>query len=307
MKTTKKQYALHYYDNGLIPIPLCWPIDNMCGCFHQHQDEKQIGKAPLVSYTKNSITREKVSEWFSRSPNANIGIVLHESNLVVVDADSKEAVQEVQNIFKGYMVPTVETSRGKHFYFRTSKNTPIYRATGKGKSGKIDILSNGCIAAPPSVHLNGHQYHWSHPPKEVGHIPTIPNFLEQFLIQEKTKHASIPFQAHTSPLKLPNVVLDTLPLNDFIKDLIKRGEGSPYYQERGYQSRSEAIFGIIISCVKSGLSDEQIYSILLNPKHAISHKILAQKKGVSWLTPQLIKARKKVVPQRPHKLNPERN
>ena len=96
---SKKDYALNYFDNGLIPIPLCWADSQRCACFIKHKDPKQIGKAPLVKYKDITVTREIVEEWFTKFPQANIGILIKESDLVIVDADSKEAVEEVETVW----------------------------------------------------------------------------------------------------------------------------------------------------------------------------------------------------------------
>jgi len=163
---SKKDYALHYYDHGLVPIPLCWTKDNRCACFMKdtgkHDNPKLIGKAPLVKYANLKVTGQMVEEWFTRYPEANIGLLLKESGLVVVDADSEEAVKEFETIWAdASMIPTVTTGRGKHFYFKANPETPIHRTTHKGKSGMIDIFSDGFIVAPPSIHKNGHSYVWA--------------------------------------------------------------------------------------------------------------------------------------------------
>jgi hypothetical protein len=291
---TKKDYALHYFDHGLIPIPLCWIQKKGCGCFHHHTDPKQIGKAPLVSYKNLEIKRETVEKWFTSFPKANIGILIEPSNLVIVDADSEAAVQEFERTTDAAMIPSVKTGRGKHYYFKANKHTPIYRITHTGESKAIDIFSNGYIVAPPSIHMNGHAYKWSNPPKQTG-LPIVSKEIENILIQASQNKVpeSLPIVN-----RLKKVNLDEMPINDFIKSIIRDAEKSPYYHERGYQSRSEAIFGIIIACMKNGLTDEEICSIILNPKHAISHRILEQKKSLSWLLKEISRAKKRVVPQR---------
>lgn len=286
---SRKDFALHYFDNGLIPIPLCWVQENECGCFHHHTDPKQIGKAPLVKYTGEEITRATVARWFSKFPLANIGILIQQSGLVIVDSDSAAAVQEFEKNYDSAAIPSVRTGRGKHYYFRAKTTTPPYRIIHTGSSGAIDIFSNGFIVAPPSVHMNGHKYTWDNPPKKTG-LPIVPNEIEKLLIQTK-QETEIPIH----DLKLKKINLDDLPLNDFIKSLIKLADKSPYYKERGYGSRSEAVFGIIISCLKSGLTDEEIGSVLFNPKHAISHRILAQKKSLEWLSKEIARAKKRAV------------
>jgi hypothetical protein len=287
---TKKDYALHYFDHGLIPIPLCWVRDGRCCCFHQHTDPKQIGKAPLVSYTKQEIKREIIEKWFTSFPLANIGILIKESGLVIVDADSAAAVQEFEKHQDAAAVPNVKTGRGKHYYFKAGESTPIHRIIHTGESNEIDIFSNGYIVVPPSVHMNGHQYTWDNPPKKIG-LPIVPKEIENILMQSQNKEPEV------LPVitKLKKINMDALPLNDFIKSLIMDAEESPYYHQRGYQSRSEAIFGIIIACIKKGLTDEEICSILLNPKHAISHRMLEQKKSLSWLLKEISRAKHKVV------------
>jgi hypothetical protein len=290
---TKKDFALNYFDNGLIPIPLCWVVDGKCGCFHHHTDPKQIGKAPLVKYTDQEIKRHTVEKWFDSFPLANIGILVQKSGLVIVDADSERAVKEFESKNDVAAIPQVRTGRGKHFYFKANNHTPFYRLIHTGESKEIDIFSNGYIVVPPSTHMNGYEYVWSNPPKKTG-LPTVPTEIEQILIRSASQ------QAEPMPLftKLKPVDLDSLPLNDFIKSLIRDADQSPYYRERGYQSRSEVIFGVIISCLKNDLTDEQICSILLNPKHAISHKMREQKKSLSWLLKELARAKKRVVSQK---------
>lgn len=289
--TTKKEYALNYFDNGLIPIPLCWVQGGKCGCFHHHTDPRQIGKAPLERYAGEEITRQTIERWFTKFPLANIGILIKQSGLVIVDADSAAAVQEIESNYEAAAIPTVKTGRGKHYYFKGQTTTPPHRIIHTGKSGEIDIFSNGYIVVPPSTHMNGHQYTWSNPPKQIG-LPIVPKEIEQILIQAAAEQ-----QAEPMPIikKLKPVNLDDLPLNDFIKSIIRQAENSPYYRERGYGSRSEAIFGIIIACLKNDVTDTDICSVLLNPKHAISHRMLEQKKSLSWLLKEIQRAKKRVV------------
>ena len=210
--------------------------------------------------------------------------------MVNVDADSEDAVNEFESNHDAMIIPTVKTGRGKHYYFKAETTTPIYRITHTGENKAIDIFSNGYIVAPPSIHMNGYQYTWSNPPKKTG-MPTVPKEIESMLVHEENEEP----EAMPTIKELKQVNLDELPLNDFIKGLIREGEKSPYYRERGYQSRSHAIFGIIIACIKSGLTDDEIKSIIYNPKHAISDKIFRQKKSLDWLTKEIKRAKHRVV------------
>src|SRR5437667_11499803 len=94
---TKLEAALRYRECGWFPIPLCWPTpEGRCGCGRGHQG-KEIGKAPLVGngYQHLRPTEADVCGWWTRWPDANIGILLEPSSLVVVDVDSPEAEAEV--------------------------------------------------------------------------------------------------------------------------------------------------------------------------------------------------------------------
>jgi hypothetical protein len=298
---SRKDYALHYFDNGFIPIPLCWTNGRECGCFYKHTDPQMIGKAPLVKYKGFEITKDIVSHWFTRFPLANIGILLKESNLLVIDADSEAAVEEVEKWLDTEFTPFVKTGRGKHYYYNTKPSTLIYRTTHKGDSKAIDVFSNGYVVAPPSIHMSGHHYEWISPPKLTG-IPIVPTKVEEFLVKEREKTGFVFDTEDISPstIKLQKINLDDLPINDFLKSIIKGGKKSPYYKERGYQSRSHAIYGVIIACLNSGLSDEQICSILTDPRNGISQKIIEQRKKLEWVLGEIKRAKKRVVPQRLH-------
>lgn len=302
-KLTKKDYALHYFDNDLIPIPLCWAVNERCACFMEHTDPKQIGKAPLVKYTDREISRETVAEWFMKFPNANIGILLRESGLVVIDADSADAVEEFEkSVWDASLIPNVKTGRGKHYYFRANRDTPAHRMTHKGKSQMIDIFSNGFIVAPPSIHKNGHRYVWNNPPKNTG-LPIVPPRIEEFLRRESARNDQVNsaenIELNLDRLQAANnkINLDELPLNDFVKSIIRYGEESPFYKQRGYKSPSEALYGMILACYRKGLTDSQIVSIFTDSANAMSYKY-KQKKSLVWLTQELKRAKKIVVPQK---------
>lgn len=294
----KKKFALNYYDNGFIPIPLCWVKDGRCGCFMNHTEPKLIGKSPLVQYKNLTITREMVEEWFARYPEANIGILIRESGLVIVDADSAEAITEFERVWaNASMIPTVTTGRGKHYYFKAKPSTPSYRGIHKGKSGKLDVFSNGYIVAPPSVHMTGNKYFWSNPPKKTG-LPNVPYWIEKFLSAESNKRSGEEAQLDSVKVEVSTevggVILADLPLNNFIKDIIRLGEHSPYYKQRGYKTRSEALHGMIISCYEKRLTDDEVFSIFSNPRYAMSYKYLENKSSKTWLEKEMKRAKVKI-------------
>ena len=201
------------------------------------------------------------------------------------------------------MIPTVITGRGKHYYFKTNPTTPIYRSTHNGKSGMIDIFSDGYIVAPPSVHSNGHLYEWENPPKKTG-LPYIPKWMERFLTSEANQKTG---EEESVKVEITDTssraILAQFPLNNFIKSIITQGENSPYYKERGYKSQSEALHAMIVACYKKGLTDDQIFSIFTNPRYALSYRSTVEKRSNRWLLGEMKRAKGKETARKKTKKN----
>lgn len=99
-------------------------------------------------------------EPFAHRQDANVGILLRASGLVVVDCDSVAAVQEAIANTEEPCNNVVQSSKGAHFYYRRQQGCPPLRTVHRGSSQAIDILANGFAVAPPSVHKSGYQYRW---------------------------------------------------------------------------------------------------------------------------------------------------
>lgn len=131
-------------------------------------------KRPLVAWEHWQNERpapEQVAQWFSRWPNANIGIVTGEiSNLVVLDIDPQHggdaSLERLERRF-GPLPDTVEAATGGggcHLYFAHPGGLIRNRA---GLAQGIDLRGDGgYIVAPPSIHPSGRAYAW-----KVGHSP----------------------------------------------------------------------------------------------------------------------------------------
>ena len=126
-------------------------------------------KRPLVIWEPLQRARpsaEQVRNWFSRWPNANIGIVTGEiSNLIVLDIDPKHGgditLARLERRF-GRLPVTVEAATGgggRHFYFAHPGGL-IRNRTGLAQG--IDVRGEGgYIVAPPSIHPSGRPYVWT--------------------------------------------------------------------------------------------------------------------------------------------------
>ena len=184
---TNKDIALSYLQKGLSVIPL-WsraqiekkPPSYFVTEFNKKLDEnkKSANPIPEDDIYQNYVTRvckrpmivwaefqtrhptvEEVTIWFSKWPDANIGIVTGIiSNLVVFDLDSEHAVQYADD--EGGFPDTVKviTGKGYHVYVQP----PGFEVRNDaGIELDIDIRGDGgYAAAPPSIHGSGRQYEW---------------------------------------------------------------------------------------------------------------------------------------------------
>ena len=139
--------ALHYLYRYRIPVI---PIEPR-------------GKKPLVSwnkYQKDMPTDKLVRNWWSKWPDANIGIVTGEvSNRSVIDVDSEEGGRVlVRYIPEGWVTPMVMTPRGGiHYYCRYAKGV----GNNAGGIRGVDFRGDGgYVVAPPSIGTNGKPYEW---------------------------------------------------------------------------------------------------------------------------------------------------
>ena len=152
--TDTARAALAYIHKGIRVIPL-------------------RGKIPLLpaGWDKIDPDAAQVRAWWDKWPDADIGIRLELSGLVVVDVDSAEAQTEVD----AWGVPPTliaRTAKGRHYYYR-AEGLPAVRKIGAGTSGKIDVLSKGFVVAPPSTHATGHRYTWERHTKPVPAPPWV--------------------------------------------------------------------------------------------------------------------------------------
>lgn len=126
-------------------------------------------KRPLIAWEPLQSERpsaEQVADWFSRWPNANIGIVTGEiSNLVVLDIDPQHggdsSLARLEQRY-GLLPATIEATTGgggRHLYFAHPGGLTRNRT---GLAQGIDLRGDGgYIVAPPSIHPSGRPYRWA--------------------------------------------------------------------------------------------------------------------------------------------------
>jgi hypothetical protein len=109
-------------------------------------------------YLDATIDQSKIDDWFADT-TLNIGLGIVQSNLVVLDFDTRNVNQPnewngLEKYCRELNTFTVETDDGWHYYFYHDKPTQF---KGKLMSG-IDIKHKGYVVLPPSIHPNGKQY-----------------------------------------------------------------------------------------------------------------------------------------------------
>jgi hypothetical protein len=147
---------------------------------------RALDKRPLIVWEPLQSSRpsaEQVADWFSRWPDANIGIVTGEiSNLIVLDIDPKHggdaSLDRLERQF-GPLPATIEVTTGgdgRHFYFAHPGGVLRSRT---GLAQGIDLRGDGgYIVAPPSTHPSGRPYVWAagRSPEEIA-LAALPRWI----------------------------------------------------------------------------------------------------------------------------------
>lgn len=148
-------------------------------------------KRPLVPWTDfqhRTASEAEIRAWFTRWPDANVGIVTGAvSGLVVIDIDPHHGgVESIRRVERdhGALPRTVEVETGgggRHLYFR-HPGRPV--ANRVGLAPGIDLRADGgLVVAPPSRHPSGRPYRFVQG-QDPGATPAAPLpewFLEWFL------------------------------------------------------------------------------------------------------------------------------
>jgi len=148
-------------------------------------------KPALTSWKPYQETRAdeaKIQKWFSEKKNAGVLLGKISGGLCCLDFDDMQGYEQWKEANPDFAakLPTVQTSRGWHVYFRST-----LRKTQKLE--KLDIKASGYMILPPSVHPDGKTvYAWKIRPN--GEIPEltlsdlgIKNFTEEAEDTEDTE------------------------------------------------------------------------------------------------------------------------
>ena len=144
------------------------------------------GKEPITAHGFKDSSRDisQINEWWSKHPEANIGIATGglSGGLCVVDVDGDAGIEWIraqENRHGEINTALSLTGKGYQYWFKSER--PIKSRVRLAP--EIDIRSEGgYVVAPPSLHPNGRSYAWevSAPLEEVGLLP-LPGWLALLL------------------------------------------------------------------------------------------------------------------------------
>jgi uncharacterized protein YdaU (DUF1376 family) len=172
--------AMALAEQGFAVFPMYEPAEGSQGCScRKKQSCPTPGKHPRTrnGFHAASTDLAEIKAWWTKSPNANIGIATGRgSNLVVIDVDERHdglaTLETLQEEFGETLPPTLTavTGNGLHYYLRAPEQR--LRSVAGALGAGIDIRAErGCVVAPPSLHANGRRYEFVNPDAEIAELP----------------------------------------------------------------------------------------------------------------------------------------
>lgn len=156
------EHALEFLQLGYPIFPVCSPAMGQ----HRHRNAacSSPGKRPLIAwepYQTRLPTINDVREWWSRWPQANIGMPTGKlSGIVVLDADSGDAKKLAMSEGGLDRTPAVFTGKpgGMHFWLaHPGEEVSNFARKRPGLDFRGD---GGYVLVPPSLHASGARYRW---------------------------------------------------------------------------------------------------------------------------------------------------
>jgi putative DNA primase/helicase len=178
--------AIRCTERGWYVIPLYGIHNGQCEC-QLGKDCKSPGKHPRIKDWKERATKERrvIDEWWTKWPNANLGVVAgSKSGIVVLDVDPRhdgnssiEKIEEESGRVES-PVESITGGGGRHIYYLHPGG---YVKSKNGIMDGLDIKADGgFVVVPPSIHVTGKHYQWNMTKNgNVGQFPLMPIWLEQ--------------------------------------------------------------------------------------------------------------------------------
>ena len=157
--------ALGYVKRGLSVFP-CSPFPDK-----ERSDGTVFkNKQPYLSfipYRDRTPTEDEIRQWWSKWPDAMIGCITGKApnNLTIIDADSEQAFQELQEYLpESYQTKIAKSPNGYHLYFKHFEGPPNSSRIMESAIKDVDCRTDGgYIIMPPSINQGNGQakkYEW---------------------------------------------------------------------------------------------------------------------------------------------------
>ena len=131
-------------------------------------------------YQKRPPTEDELREWFAHRDDLGLAVIFGEvsGGLACRDFDDLPSYRRWQRSHGDLarMLPTVETARGRHVYFRAPKSGHVFKDLRPREKGEYRGDSGHYCLLPPCHHPDGPEYRWLVPLPE-GDVPSIEDIV----------------------------------------------------------------------------------------------------------------------------------
>lgn len=198
MRSAVLDAALTYAAAGIRVFPVWAPVDGVCLCGDAKCE--QIGKHPMESlvphgWHDSTLDPATIARWFQNAPRANLGLETARSGLVVLDVDvsgkkrGRESLAEIDSQLPDTLTALTGSDGIHAYYLRPPDLEPFTRI---GALPGIDIIGNGYVIAPPSIHQSGKSYRWINNKALVQLPPVLRNLRKAPTTQIPTSEVGAP-------------------------------------------------------------------------------------------------------------------
>lgn len=205
---SKLDFALAYASLGwhVFPCHYIHPDTRRCTCGHECKSPAKHPFSKLVPRGQDHATTDSatIRAWWTREPEANIGIFLAPSGLMAIDIDPRNGGYDTIDALEARHGPLASDvlqftgGGGEHRVFALPANS----GSLPGKLGPgVDVKINGYIMAEPSNHLSGGVYGWEASSSPLdGVVPSpLPDWLRGQFGEGPANRYELP-QGPTKPL-----------------------------------------------------------------------------------------------------------
>jgi Bifunctional DNA primase/polymerase, N-terminal/AAA domain/Primase C terminal 1 (PriCT-1) len=175
--------ALQYATSGWRVFPLHTPTPDGCSCGKSKC--QNAGKHPRTAtgLKEASADEATIRGWWTRWPEANIGIVTGtETGLCVLDVDGEHGQASLLALESPESFPKTLRSltgrrgsngerTGAHLYFTLSPGAKLRNSAGLLGKGLDIRAAGGYVVAPPSLHASGLRYEWDGDGNTIADLP----------------------------------------------------------------------------------------------------------------------------------------